>query len=593
VVLVGAGARARAWWGCLAARTDARVVGLVARGEATLPGLDAPRFSDLDGALAAFPGAAVAAALPPRLGLTCALRLAGAGRRGLVESPLAWALGECALGEGARAVQVANGWVTLRGWATVLELLGADGGVSVDLQVHGLPEEAGGDREEVLVHALAVARRLLIAPHLRQARLESESSLSLVLAGQGPVAELRLRSAVHGHGLRLVARGASGEVVWQWSSGEEVIEIRGRRGPERRSVRAPTAEARALAQLLTPGATGGDDLGDAADGLRLGLEVCYNVGRRPVPTARAFAQAVRLAAARPADLLARLGLRGPNPPQGPVPRRFGLDLGPVPLEAWALRAGLKKVAFVTVPPERVAATLGHFPGAHAERRERRVQVGPQDAWDDRRGEGEPRVELYLSQDPALARRAAELQASGDPSGSLSEMGDLLGYPRCCVEAFAAQDDRSNNTRNRYATFARTLGEGPWPWELNNLFAMLAPFFPCSYECPAALAWVRALLLAMGREPSEAARAHLAQPVLYFEHGLLIVLEGEARAGQARHAGVLLPREAPPEIEPLAGALGAGSALTFDEAALCVRRGGVEIWRAERVDPGLGFLAPFG
>src|SRR6185295_18863978 len=125
--------------------------------------------------------------------------------------------------------------------------------------------------------------------------------------------------------------------------------------------------------------------------------------------------------------------------------------------------------FLTVRPDQVETTLAYFGDVHCERRERRVQVEAQDRWTDRRDRGEPRVELYISRDASLAREMARLQADEDPTAALRQLGALAGYPPCCVDAFARQDDRANNSRNRYHTYARTLRAGGaaaslWPWQ---------------------------------------------------------------------------------------------------------------------------------
>jgi hypothetical protein len=206
-------------------------------------------------------------------------------------------------------------------------------------------------------------------------------------------------------------------------------------------------------------------------------------------------------------------------------------------------------------------------------------VGPQDTWRDNRTSGEPRVELYVSRDPVLARRAVDLQARPDPA--LREMGALLGYPKCCVEAFADQPDRSNNTWNRYLTASRTTIPGPWPWELNNLVFMLLAFFPCRYDCPQALVHARAALSEIGNAyPAVMTPLHdaLACRTLYFDHPRRLLLRGGT---------VVLPDDAPSDLEALARAVaGAGSVELMDEAVVL---GGS---RLTRTDPGLGFLAPF-
>lgn len=196
-----------------------------------------------------------------------------------------------------------------------------------------------------------------------------------------------------------------------------------------------------------------------------------------------------------------------------------IDVGREPTELWAYRAGVKPVAFLTVQPDRVDDTIALFAGAHVERRDRRVHVEDQDRWVDDRTRGEPMVELYIAADAAGARRAAELQA--DPSRAVVELGELMGYPPCCVGAFARQADRSNNTLNRYLAAARTAAGGPWPWQLNDLRAKLVPFFVCGYRCEAAVAFATATLdtLESARPGStDRLREQLARRVWYIDDG---------------------------------------------------------------------------
>ena len=189
------------------------------------------------------------------------------------------------------------------------------------------------------------------------------------------------------------------------------------------------------------------------------------------------------------------------------------------IEAWGFAAGLREVAFVTVAPERVDAVLAEFPGAHVERHVRRVAIGAQDRWHDDRDRGEPRVELFLARDPAAAQRAASIQAA-DPTRHAAELGALFGYPPCCVAAFVAQRARNDNSLNRYLSAARTTAPGPWPWELNELHARLIAFYPCRYDCAAALAVARATVAAIDTaQPGTDARLRtaLTAAVVYLDH----------------------------------------------------------------------------
>ena len=598
MILAGTGGRARAWGALLARSTAARVVALVTRDPtARVEALDAPRFGTIEAALAAFPEARVAVALPPRAALDAAIAIAGAGRVGLVEAPIHGAVARAELPAGAAAIAVAHGWVTLPGRAWMERALAARAATRVTIEARGLPEEAGGDVEEVLAHALALALRLFPRARVEGARQEREAMIAIALStGGGPA--LHVHARAEGQGLEVRASGASFEIGFDWSAEDdrETLSSRAGAGPRESRERAVApAAVRALHQLVDPAQAQGDSLLHAPAVARLAADVARALGRRPALGARPLHAAARIARARPRDLLAQLGLEGELPAATPAPS-FRVPTPEEPLELWPFLAGKKPVAFLTALPADASRLAAYFAGAHVERRERRVHTGPQDAWIDRRDLGEARVELYISRDPAAAALAARLQTEGDPSASLREIGELMGYPPCCVEAFAARSDRSNNTRNRYATVARTPDDGAWPWELNNLHTMLIPCYPCSYACGAARELAASALTAMDAAHPGTRRAIgelLARPALYFDHERQIVLHGEASGDTARFTGTSVPEGSPRDFAAFAGAIGAGDELTLTDEALVVRAAGRAILRLRRTDPGLGFLARFG
>ncbi len=284
-----------------------------------------------------------------------------------------------------------------------------------------------------------------------------------------------------------------------------------------------------------------------------------------------------------AELLVRMDVVA-GPPVAPLPHLAV----PGPMELWAFVAGVKPVVFLTVEPAREAAIVARCGGAHVERHARRVQVDDRDRWTDDRARGEPRVELYIARDPALARRAAQLQIEGDPTRDAVELGALLGYPRCCVDAFVRQPDRGDNTRNRYLAAARTAPDpAPWPWQLNELHMRVIPFYPCSYRCPAAVGFADATLAALDAAHPGArdqVRAALARTVLYLDHGRQIWL------ANAHHAIARVGDS--PGVQALASAIAAGDAITLDDDALTITRVGVVVGRVRRSAPRTGFVARF-
>jgi hypothetical protein len=444
---------------------------------------------------------------------------------------------------------------------------------------------------------VALVRALLPQAAASAARQVDGGDLETELSAHGWTVVLRVQQS--GRRLEVRIDGLPEAAIWSWGDDRESVVL-----GERSLVPAhatPAAPVRALAQLL-PDAPRGDGLAEAAGVLRLTRDCLALLPARLPLGGRPLRQSASIARRRPADLLGRLGLRGELPANaGTPPSVITLALPPEPFELWAFRAGVKPVAFLTVRPEEVERTLAFFGDVPHERRERRVHVGAQDCWTDRRNEGAPHVELYIAHDAELARRAAHLQADADPTAALREIGALVGYPACCVEAFAQQDDRANNSRNRYHSQARTLrpdgsSQTPWPWELNNLHTMIVPFYPCSYRCAAALAWARACLDEMARScPAfvDELRTILAQPVLYFDHDHQLVLDGEYADGPVAYRAVKQPEFASPQLAALGSAIGSGNRLSLDDRELVVERNGQMMLRLVRTDPALGLLAPFG
>ena len=571
VILVGNGVVARRWEALIRRSPRLELAERVGRG-------------GLEAALGRFPEASVAAAVPPRAALEVAERLAQHERAGLVPSPWFRGLAQLETARAHGSVQVASGWNTLPGIRWISRH--AAGAQRVSLEIGGVPGCDAGDLWEVLTRAVPVIRRLMGDGHVTELRPRGTAELELTVGG--PVhGSVRLRT--RGPRLSCVVDRAGRRWRLDWQPDRETREGGGRREGVRT---VPDADVRGLHQLLDPAAAGGDSILQAADDARWMLREVPNL-RLPI-SRRALAHSTRVREQRPTALLDALGLRGPTLAASAPAERITVELPKLPLELAALRAGIKPVAFLTLKPEEERAVLDAVPDYAVERRERGVLVQAQDRWVDDRSRGEPRVELYISSDPAAAKKAAHLQAEGDPSRSIAELGALMGYPECCVRSFASLDDRSNNSRNRYWSAAGTRGTGPWPWELNNLFVALVPFYPCSYQCTAALAYARATLAqAETSHPGLTARVRqvLARPVLYFDHEHQVILEPTADLGEASEpvmvGGAAVPPWTQPAMAEFAAAIGAAPSLELTDAEL--RIGPQTL---ARTDPALGFLAPF-
>jgi hypothetical protein len=492
---------------------------------------------------------------------------------------------------GGGRIVFAHEWTSLAGPQRLRQAwLRSSPGVA-RVRVQGEPFASSGDLGLVLSHALALVQ--IVCGELSLSSVAADRRALSIELGAGAA---RVELSIAAGEPRASVDFESGPNPVTWEVVQDRERMRRGRGAEARESTASAAlpQIRALRRLLDPARPGAGSSDETTRLSELACEVVRRLpGRFPEPEATF---ALSRAARRVVDERSVLpfGLEG-DLPTGPSTPELAIPSGAVPGEVWAFRAGLKPVVFLTVAPQAVGDVLAQFPDCHVERRERRVEVLGQDVWVDRRTSGEARTELYVSRDPELAREASRLQAEGDPSGALPRLGELMGYPPCCVQAFGEQDDRSNNSRNRYQTMART-GAGGWHWELNNLSWMLVPFFPCSYRCDAARAYARATLRAWEEEaPPEVERFRtLAQrPALYFEHDAVLHFDGRAQGQTIDYRAVCSASGAGPALRRLAAAAAGGDRLHFAQDRLSVSSAGRPLFELRRAEPLLGFVAPFG
>lgn len=200
---------------------------------------------------------------------------------------------------------------------------------------------------------------------------------------------------------------------------------------------------------------------------------------------------------------------------------------------------------------------------------------------------EPMFALTKSK-TALAEYQAALEAKQaavrgeDTARATREIGRLLGYPPCCVEAFSAHEGERSGAPYPAAVRERS-GPGPYRWPANFLYnfhsrsahgqaelrrllsrgyramdAYVLPWIPCRFDCAASLAYADALLPAL--EAHDAAFYAgmcqlLSAPVLVFGEWGLVPLTDARREGQrlAYGAAVDLKTLAPaPALTLLAG-----------------------------------------
>lgn len=192
----------------------------------------------------------------------------------------------------------------------------------------------------------------------------------------------------------------------------------------------------------------------------------------------------------------------------------------VDTELLALRIGLKPAIRAMAPRSRIGAMRAALEGVglHVERRDREERVL-----------GEACDVLCAS--PELGRAQALVLAERDlydahARGEREEeakvaarIGELLGYPGCCIDAHVAViRARTAESSDDFEMIRRAWVPRPAA-RLNVFLRAIAPAFvpfePCTFDCPRALAYANEIAAALGREDAPAlARldALLALPV---------------------------------------------------------------------------------
>lgn len=124
------------------------------------------------------------------------------------------------------------------------------------------------------------------------------------------------------------------------------------------------------------------------------------------------------------------------------------------------------------------------------------------------------------------RSSIDLAAAAELSGSNSRMAELLGYPRCCTEAY----QEISKLRDRWALYyATSQPANQGIFSANRLASHIAgvslvgEMFPCSIHCLEAAAYGQSNLQLMKRSGLNAL-ANLYQDIL--QRPILINSEGE-------------------------------------------------------------------
>jgi hypothetical protein len=202
-----------------------------------------------------------------------------------------------------------------------------------------------------------------------------------------------------------------------------------------------------------------------------------------------------------------------------------------------LLAGAKPRVRITVPAEELERTARHYRSAGGAVRtlDRTVTVrGKQVAVLYAAREQQAAIELRDLE--AEFFRAQERNATREEQHRFdARIGELLGYPPCCVEAFCARARPVEGVADAFRAARAAWLPRPYARLNNTLLPMgrsLISFEPCAYDCAAALAVAERIAEALDMIDTEARRALdevLARAVLVHPSGLRAWIEIEARA----------------------------------------------------------------
>jgi hypothetical protein len=176
----------------------------------------------------------------------------------------------------------------------------------------------------------------------------------------------------------------------------------------------------------------------------------------------------------------------------------------------ALRAGLRPMMRELIHLEELPAAI-----ARAEAAGFVCELSPlvfgstHDGWLKRPpapGRGEDRSPLYVGRDRGALRAAIASELAKTDEGA-RELGRLLGYPPCCVEAFVGVS-RERRAHELWASaWARTTGRpAPRLDVLDLAIFAFVPWYPCAFDCPPSQRFAGALGALVSRLHSDFAAA---------------------------------------------------------------------------------------
>ena len=166
------------------------------------------------------------------------------------------------------------------------------------------------------------------------------------------------------------------------------------------------------------------------------------------------------------------------------------------------------------------------------------------------GAGTPgQTHIFFSRDPDLAHRAAALErdlVAGRISfeGFSRRMGELLGYPECCVNAFVSAGRLASTAELWRLAHARSQDFFPELSCFDPLSPVtLVPHIPCRFDCKASLDLAHKVLrLVPMVQPflDAAAMQLLARDAFLFPDGGVVLWDGEHADSPFMRPGLRLP-----------------------------------------------------
>jgi hypothetical protein len=191
------------------------------------------------------------------------------------------------------------------------------------------------------------------------------------------------------------------------------------------------------------------------------------------------------------------------------PRRPGPPLGSAEAEAIALRNGWKPVLREMLDESQLDARRAAFEreGFETSLGQRFVThaAGRIDRSGTRKADGgTERVVLFVGRDENALREAAQLER--DATLNDRRLGELLGYPRCCVDAFVGTPRPRTAMQLLRAAQRRTVGLGDALLDVADLRAFhFVPWTPCTFRCAPSIEYAARIDAWLGRHHPEFAR----------------------------------------------------------------------------------------